>query len=85
MLQMVTEDQELADKHLHGVRIKRPRGPRKRLPIDFRKATERFHVAQDKYCCITCDTNKVNATSEVPLMCKACFVKHLIKIYEDPM
>ena len=82
---MVVEDEEPADEHLQGVRIKRPRGrPKKRLPIDFRKATERFHVAPDKYCCVTCDTNKVDAAPEVPLMCKACFAKHLIEGYEDP-
>ena len=79
------QDEEPSDEHLHGVRVKRPRGrPKKRLPIDFRKATERFRVAPDKYCCIACDTDKVDAAPEVPLMCKACFAKYQIEGYEDP-
>ena len=63
------EKLECLDVLLHGVHIKRPRGrPKKRLRMDYCKATYRFRVAVERYYCLACNAEEENASTDVPLL-----------------
>ena len=79
-------EEELPDEPLHGVRIKRPRGrPKKTLPTDYRKATERFRVRPERYYCLACDTAQDDAAKDLPLLCKHCYAKYELEGHDDPV
>ena len=82
----VLGEEELPDEPLHGVCVKRPHGqPKKTLPMDYSKATERLRVKLERYYCLAWDTTQDDAATDLALLCKNCYAKYEIEGYDDPV